>query len=154
MPRVNLNKYITSDRIKANAGGLILQTLRKKYRWKMRDIADIMKLDYKDVVDYFTNSYNRMTLEEFDMVCSMMPDTSPEEVLKMIVLSSKNYGFISKLISKLDNISEIKEVYQTTDREKELQDMLDKIIYAENYDDKIKAIEQAYRNENKISFDF
>jgi len=154
MPKVNLHKYITSDRIKSNAGGIVLQTLRKKYRWKMRDIAYTLNLEYKDVVSYFTNSYNRMTLEEFDMVCSMMPDTSPEDILKMIVLSSKNYGFISNLISKLDNVSSIKEVYQTTDREKELQDMLDKIIYAENYDDKMKAIEQAYRNENKISFDF
>jgi hypothetical protein len=120
----------------------------------MRDIADIFMIEYKDIVPYFDDLYNRMTIEKLDKLCTMMPEHEPKDILNMILKINNTYGLLINMTNKLSKVNKIKEVFKESNREEELEEMLNKIVYAEDYDSKMNAITDAYNKLNNISFNF
>lgn len=154
MPKVSLFKYVYHNRKSANNGALILKLLRNSYKYKMRDIADIFMIEYNDIIPYFDDLYNRMTIEKLDKLCTMMTEHEPKDILDMILKTENTYGMLDNMTKKLSKVKKIKEVYQDNNREVELEEMLNKIVYADTYDEKMNAITSAYNKLNNISFNF
>jgi hypothetical protein len=151
MPKVRrLIKNVYDHTKKKNSESRLYNILRQGYGFNYRYLSKEFKIEYNEVENFFLYAYESMSLKDFDKVCSLCPNHSPEELLEMIKMPRNNYG-LQSMIDKMDNVKKIKGWYFDK-RADDLEVMLKKILNSTTFEDKQDAIEEAKRKMNKLSF--
>lgn len=153
MPKVKrLIKNVYDNTKKQSSESRLFNVLRQGYGFNYRYLCNEFGVKYGDLEDYFLNAYERMTLKDFDFICSLCVNHKPEELLELIKMPKNEYG-LNNILNSIDNIKKIKDWYGDK-RSNDLEKMLNSIIYSETFEDRQDAIELAKRKMNKVSFKF
>lgn len=153
MPKIKrLIKNVYDNTKKKNSISKLYNILRQGYGFNYKYLCDEFNVDYGGAEDFFINAYDKMTLKDFDMVCSLCVNHKADEILELINVPKKDYG-LKQILDTIENAKKIKEWYGDK-RADDLEFMLNKIIKSKTFEERQNAIENAKRKMNRLSFDF
>lgn len=102
----------------------------------------------KRINSWFEDPYNNITLGHYDIICSLLPNENPRDILKLLTFTSKFLGYLNRLyrnpISKKDKLDKVEKKKVNIDiKAATYIKLLNDIIYAESFEDRQIAIGNA-----------